>query len=117
MRNQQWVTNLTSYFENLIKYFKKYFPFLTHKKVAAELQRSVFPKFCNSFVVTKMHNEEKSKIFSLGEYIEIFVDYLALQECKELLKWNKMSIDINTESIFFDNINSGESIFDCVEAQ
>ena len=64
-----------------------------------------------------MHNEEKSKIFSWGEYIEIIVDYLALQECNELLKRNKMSIDINTENLFFDNVNSGESIFDCVEAQ
>lgn len=117
MRNQQWVTNLASYFEKLIKYFKKYFPFLTHKEVAAELQRSVFPKFYNSFVVTIMHNEEKSKIFSWGEYIEIIVDYLALQECNELLKRNKMSIDINTGNLFFDNVNSGESIFDCVEAQ
>ena len=46
-----------------------------------------------------------------------FPKYLGLNECYELLKRNKVCFHIETGNIFFDNVNSEESILDFIAAQ
>ena len=45
------------------------------------------------------------------------VDYLESEEFHILVRHNKMSILIDIRNIFFDNINSGESIFDFIASR
>ena len=50
-------------------------------------------------------------------WLEKFLDYLQSDEYYELLKRNNVPIHMETRNIYFDNINSGESIYDFLAIQ
>ena len=61
----------------------------------------------------------KKKILSLGidKKWQQFLEYLQSEKSLELFKKNKLTIHVETGSLFFDNINTNESIYDFFLAQ
>ena len=46
-----------------------------------------------------------------------FLSYLQSDYCGELIKTNKIKIHIESGNLFFDNVNSNESVYDFFLAQ
>ena len=107
-----------------------------YKKSAAEVStKNVLPAVSNYDVLTKaldIGQIPKEQFFQRGESKEFserlaflgldnsninFADHLISEECKLLLRRNKMTTHTETENIFLDNKNSGRSIYDFFYAQ
>ena len=69
------------------------------------------------FTVSATHFSKYFRNFGLNGDMEQFLDYLESEDSYELLKLNKISILIENVIMFFQNVNSGESIFDFFAAQ
>ena len=90
-------------------------PILNIENIVSELERGDVPKELMFFRGGKNAQfRKKLEMFWLNDNIKKFVNYLESNECNELLKRNKMSINNEKFKIFFDNVNNGESILDFI---
>ena len=84
-----------------------------------ELNKSEIPFELEFFVGGEENVDLQSKIIQLGvdeDGLE-FLSYLQSDYCGELMKTNKIKIHIESGNLFFDNVNSNESIYGFFLAQ
>ena len=85
------------------------------EKIASQLEGGAVPKELVFFRGSE--NAQFCKKLELFGDMEQFLDYLESEDSYELLKVSKISIHMEAGIMFFDDVNSGESIFDFFTAQ
>ena len=92
---------------------KNKIPLLNYNNIMKELIRGQIPPELDFFVGGDKNMDLKNQINQLGvdEDSPEFLSYLQLEYCGKLIKRNKIKIHLESVNLFFDNKDSGESIY------
>ena len=85
----------------------------TMEKVIEQLNVGITPSELQFFTGGKNKKfENKVNFLVIDQNGRQFLEYLQSDECSEIFKRNKITIYIETGNLFFNNVNTNESIYD-----